>query len=135
VCPIINFFEYHHRARGSDLDYRHDFPSLEMNVLRARTVTRDPAWSGGLCRGIYADAVAMESFAGDVAAQGRNHPRRCRYERVAPSAPPGWWRGHRRGYSHRDVCLAGSGIHARIWHLVRVAKRIVLLDEKPDHLW
>ena len=36
-CPIINFFEYYYRARGSDLDYRHDFPPREMNVLRART--------------------------------------------------------------------------------------------------
>ncbi|HEU5192825.1 MAG TPA: glycosyltransferase [Methylomirabilota bacterium] len=36
-CPIISFFEYYYHAHGSDLDYRHDFPPLEMNVLRART--------------------------------------------------------------------------------------------------
>lgn len=35
--PIINYFEYFYRARGSDMDFRPDFPSSEMNRLRART--------------------------------------------------------------------------------------------------
>lgn len=37
ACPIINLFEYYYHAHGSDLDFRPDFPPLEMNVLRART--------------------------------------------------------------------------------------------------
>jgi glycosyltransferase involved in cell wall biosynthesis len=36
-CPIISLFEYYYHAHGSDLDFRPDFPPLEMNVLRART--------------------------------------------------------------------------------------------------
>ncbi|HUY87234.1 MAG TPA: glycosyltransferase [Pirellulales bacterium] len=34
-CPIINYFEYYYRAYGADLDFRPDFPSTELNVLRA----------------------------------------------------------------------------------------------------
>jgi glycosyltransferase involved in cell wall biosynthesis len=35
-CPIVNYFEYFYRTRGSDLDFRPDFPSPEVNRLRAR---------------------------------------------------------------------------------------------------
>jgi glycosyltransferase involved in cell wall biosynthesis len=34
--PIINYFEYFYRARNSDMDFRPDFPSTELNGLRAR---------------------------------------------------------------------------------------------------
>ncbi len=34
-CPIINYFEYFYRTRGSDMDFRPDFPSQEMDRLRA----------------------------------------------------------------------------------------------------
>jgi glycosyltransferase involved in cell wall biosynthesis len=35
--PIVNYFEYYYRATNSDMDFRHDFPSRELDVLRART--------------------------------------------------------------------------------------------------
>jgi glycosyltransferase involved in cell wall biosynthesis len=35
-CPIVNFFEYFYRPTGSDMDFRPDFPSTELNRLRAR---------------------------------------------------------------------------------------------------
>ncbi|HEX8199175.1 MAG TPA: glycosyltransferase [Isosphaeraceae bacterium] len=35
-CPIINYFEYFYRPRGSDMDFRPDFPSTVLNRLRAR---------------------------------------------------------------------------------------------------
>lgn len=34
--PIINYFEYFYRSRNSDMDFRADFPSTELNQLRAR---------------------------------------------------------------------------------------------------
>jgi glycosyltransferase involved in cell wall biosynthesis len=35
-CPIINYFEYFYYTRGSDMDFRADFPATEINRLRAR---------------------------------------------------------------------------------------------------
>jgi glycosyltransferase involved in cell wall biosynthesis len=35
-CPIINYFEFFYRPGGSDMDFRPDFPSNEINRLRAR---------------------------------------------------------------------------------------------------
>jgi len=35
--PIIKFFEYYYHAHGSDLDFRSDFPSPEINFLRSHT--------------------------------------------------------------------------------------------------
>jgi glycosyltransferase involved in cell wall biosynthesis len=35
-CPIINYFEYWYRTRGSDMDFRPDFPYPAANRLRAR---------------------------------------------------------------------------------------------------
>jgi glycosyltransferase involved in cell wall biosynthesis len=35
-CPIINYFEYFYRTTQSDMDFRADFPSPEINKLRAR---------------------------------------------------------------------------------------------------
>jgi glycosyltransferase involved in cell wall biosynthesis len=35
-CPIINYFEYFYRPVGSDTDFRPDFPSQEIDRLRAR---------------------------------------------------------------------------------------------------
>lgn len=35
-CPIVNYFEYFYHTRGGDMDFRPDFPSNEMNCLRAR---------------------------------------------------------------------------------------------------
>jgi glycosyltransferase involved in cell wall biosynthesis len=34
--PIINYFEYFYRSHNSDMDFRPDFPSTELNNLRAR---------------------------------------------------------------------------------------------------
>jgi glycosyltransferase involved in cell wall biosynthesis len=34
--PIINYFEYFYRSHNSDMDFRPDFPSSELNALRAR---------------------------------------------------------------------------------------------------
>jgi len=36
-CPIINYFEYYYRSRGSDLDFRPDFPVKPLDVLRSRS--------------------------------------------------------------------------------------------------
>lgn len=35
-CPIVNYFEYFYRPKGSDMDFRPDFPSPPINRLRAR---------------------------------------------------------------------------------------------------
>jgi glycosyltransferase involved in cell wall biosynthesis len=35
-CPLINYFEYFYRPSGSDMDFRPDFPSSELNRLRSR---------------------------------------------------------------------------------------------------
>src|SRR5262245_15537216 len=35
-CPIINYFEYFYRPTQSDMDFRPDFPSPELDRLRAR---------------------------------------------------------------------------------------------------
>jgi glycosyltransferase involved in cell wall biosynthesis len=34
-CPIINYFEYFYRPHNSDMDFRPDFPSTELDRLRA----------------------------------------------------------------------------------------------------
>jgi len=34
-CPIINYFEYFYRATNSDMDFRPDFPTQEIDRLRA----------------------------------------------------------------------------------------------------
>lgn len=36
-CPIINYFEYYYRSKGSDLDFRPDFPVKPLDVLRSRS--------------------------------------------------------------------------------------------------
>lgn len=36
ACPLINYFEYYYRPTGSDMDFRPDFPSTELNRLRAQ---------------------------------------------------------------------------------------------------
>ena len=35
-CPMINYFEYFYRPVNSDMDFRPDFPSEELNRLRSR---------------------------------------------------------------------------------------------------
>lgn len=35
-CPIINYCEYYYHGYGSDIDFRPDIPTTEMNVLRSR---------------------------------------------------------------------------------------------------
>jgi glycosyltransferase involved in cell wall biosynthesis len=35
-CPIVNYFEYYYRPTGSDMDFRPDFPTEEIDRLRAR---------------------------------------------------------------------------------------------------
>jgi glycosyltransferase involved in cell wall biosynthesis len=35
-CPVLNYFEYFYRPRNSDMDFRPDFPSTELDRLRAR---------------------------------------------------------------------------------------------------
>lgn len=35
-CPIIDYFEYFYHTRGTDMDYRPDFPYPTINHLRAR---------------------------------------------------------------------------------------------------
>jgi glycosyltransferase involved in cell wall biosynthesis len=35
-CPIVNYFEYYYHIKGSDLDFRPDFPCPEIDRLRAR---------------------------------------------------------------------------------------------------
>ena len=35
-CPIINYFEWFYHPRGTDMDFRPDFPSTEIAALRAR---------------------------------------------------------------------------------------------------
>ena len=36
-APIINYFEYYYHPRDSDIDFRPEFPTRELNRLRART--------------------------------------------------------------------------------------------------
>ena len=36
-CPIINYFAYYYRGRNSDMDFRPEFPTREIDILRART--------------------------------------------------------------------------------------------------
>ena len=36
-CPIVNYFEYYYHSKGSDLDFRPEFPSRELDKLRSRT--------------------------------------------------------------------------------------------------
>jgi glycosyltransferase involved in cell wall biosynthesis len=35
--PIINYFEYYYRGQNSDMDFRPEFPTQELDILRART--------------------------------------------------------------------------------------------------
>lgn len=35
-CPIVNYFEYYYHPRGSDMDFRPDFPPGDQDFLRAR---------------------------------------------------------------------------------------------------
>ena len=35
-CPQVNYFEYFYRTKGSDMDFRPEFPTSELNKLRAR---------------------------------------------------------------------------------------------------
>jgi glycosyltransferase involved in cell wall biosynthesis len=35
-CPIVNYFEYFYHVRDSDMDFRPDFPTTELDRLRAR---------------------------------------------------------------------------------------------------
>jgi glycosyltransferase involved in cell wall biosynthesis len=35
-APIINYFEYFYRSRGSDMDFRKEFPTSELDQLRVR---------------------------------------------------------------------------------------------------
>jgi glycosyltransferase involved in cell wall biosynthesis len=37
ACPIINLFEFYYRAHNSDLDFRPEYPTREMNFLRSHT--------------------------------------------------------------------------------------------------
>jgi hypothetical protein len=36
TTPIINYFEWFYRPTGTDMDFRPDFPTTELNRLRAR---------------------------------------------------------------------------------------------------
>lgn len=36
-CPIVNYFEYFYRPKNSDMDFRPDFPSRELDRLRVRS--------------------------------------------------------------------------------------------------
>lgn len=36
ACPIINYFEWYYGAKDSDMDFRPEFPTTELNRLRAR---------------------------------------------------------------------------------------------------
>jgi glycosyltransferase involved in cell wall biosynthesis len=36
-APVINYFEYYYRSRDSDMDFRKDFPTSELDRLRVRT--------------------------------------------------------------------------------------------------
>ncbi len=36
-CPIINYFEYYYHTRGSDMDFRPESPSRELDLLRTHT--------------------------------------------------------------------------------------------------
>lgn len=35
-CPIIDYFEYYYHARDSDMDFRPEFPTSEIDIVRAR---------------------------------------------------------------------------------------------------
>jgi hypothetical protein len=34
-CPIINYFEFYYRPHGSDMDFRPEFPSQDLDILRS----------------------------------------------------------------------------------------------------
>jgi glycosyltransferase involved in cell wall biosynthesis len=35
-CPVVNYFEYFYRTKGSDMDFRKEFPSTDLDRCRAR---------------------------------------------------------------------------------------------------
>jgi glycosyltransferase involved in cell wall biosynthesis len=35
-CPILNYFEYYYRSHDSDMDFRPEFPPVQLDRLRAR---------------------------------------------------------------------------------------------------
>src|SRR5262245_6462723 len=35
--PIINYFEYYYHSKGSDIDFRPEFPTMKINLLRSHT--------------------------------------------------------------------------------------------------
>lgn len=37
ACPIVNYFEYFYRPRGTDMDFRPEFPPAELDYLRSYT--------------------------------------------------------------------------------------------------
>jgi glycosyltransferase involved in cell wall biosynthesis len=37
ACPIINYFEYYYHPRGTDMDFRPEFPPSELDYLRSHT--------------------------------------------------------------------------------------------------
>jgi len=36
-CPIVNYFEYYYHSKNSDLDFRPEYPTKELDSLRSRT--------------------------------------------------------------------------------------------------
>jgi glycosyltransferase involved in cell wall biosynthesis len=72
-CPVVNYFEYFYHPHGSDMDFRHEFPPTELDILRARarnaTILLDldncdagyspTHWQAGLLPAEYRDKVRV----------------------------------------------------------------------------
>ena len=53
-CPIVNYFEYYYHSKDSDLDFRTEFPSKELDLLRSRTRNAMILLDLQTCRAAYA---------------------------------------------------------------------------------
>lgn len=60
--PIINYFEYYYRSKGSDLDFRPDFPVKPLDILRSRTRNAMILCDLQTCKQAYAPTQYQKSL-------------------------------------------------------------------------
>ena len=61
-CPIVNYFEYYYHSKDSDLDFRTEFPSKELDRLRSRTRNAMILLDLQTCRAAYAPTCWQASL-------------------------------------------------------------------------
>ena len=72
--PVVNLFEFFYRATGSDMDFRPDFPSTELNRLRAKTRCGTAGRNGRSGRWRSAAAATPNHWPGPSEAWPRRSP-------------------------------------------------------------